>query len=351
MENYDVLGATRPIETFVDRLSNWYLRRSRRRFWRAGESGDKQAAYATLYECLVTLARLIAPAMPFLADALYRTLVVSQDKEAAESVHLADWPEYDRAMIDEGLNAEMRRVLQWASLGHAARNKANRKVRQPLAEVAFSLSSPKEAELLARYADLLGDELNVKKVRPLDAAGEVVSYTLNPLPKALGPKFGARFPKVRSALLGLEPEQAARQLLAGSPLRVKVDGEEFEVLPEEVEVRVSAREGFAVAEEGGALAALRTDITPGLLREGLAREFVRRVQDLRKTSGLEIADRIRLFYTASTTLAEAVEQYRDYVMGETLATELRAGAGPEGAFAADDEFDGEKVTLALLKAR
>ncbi len=351
MENYDVLGATRPIEIFVDRLSNWYLRRSRRRFWRAGESGDKQAAYATLYECLVTLARLIAPAMPFLADAMYRNLVAAQDKEAAESVHLADWPEYDRTMIDESLNEEMRQVLHWASLGHAARNKANRKVRQPLAEIAFSLTSPKEEELLARYADLLGDELNVKKVRPLDAAGEVVSYTLNPLPKALGPKFGARFPKVRGALLGLEAEPAARQLLAGSPLRVKVDGEEFEVLPEEVEVRVSAREGFAVAQEGGALAALRTDITPGLLREGLAREFVRRVQDLRKSSGLEISDRIRLFYVASPVLSEAIEQFREYVMGETLATELGAGAAPEGAFSAEDEFDAETVRLALVKTR
>jgi isoleucyl-tRNA synthetase len=351
MENYDVLGATRPVETFVDRLSNWYLRRSRRRFWRAGESGDKQAAYATLYECLVTLARLIAPAMPFLADAMYRNLVVSQDKEAAESVHLADWPEYDRAMIDENLNEEMRQVLHWASLGHAARNKANRKVRQPLPEIAFSLTSPQEAELLTRYADLLGDELNVKKVRPLDAAGEVVSYTLNPLPKALGPKFGARFPELRAALLALEPEPAARQLLAGSPLHVKINGEEFEVSPEEVEVRVSAREGFAVSEEGGALAALRTDVTPGLLREGMAREFVRRVQDLRKSSALEISDRIRLFYTASPVLIEAIEQFRDYVMAETLATELSAGAAPEGAFSAEDEFDAETVKLALVKTR
>ena len=351
MENYDVLGATRPVETFVDRLSNWYLRRSRRRFWRAGESGDKQAAYATLYECLVTVARLIAPAMPFLADALYRNLVVSLNKEAPESVHLADWPEYDRTLIDESLNGEMRQVLRWASLGHAARNKANRKVRQPLPEIAFSMTSPQEVEILARHADLLGDELNVKKVRPLDVAGEVVSYALNPLPKALGPKFGARFPKLRSALLALDPEKAARALLSGSPLAVSVDGEEFQVTPDEVEVRLTAREGFAVAEEGGLLAALRTDVTPSLLREGMAREFVRRVQDLRKTSGLEISDRIRLFYSASATLAQAIEQFRDYVMGETLAVELTAGAAPEGSPSASDEFDGEHVTVGVLKSR
>jgi isoleucyl-tRNA synthetase len=130
-----------------------------------------------------------------------------------------------------------------------------------------------------------------------------------------------------------------------------VEGEEFQVTPEEVEVRLTAREGFAVAVEGGLLAALRTDVTPSLLREGMAREFVRRVQDLRKTSGLEISDRIRLFYSASATLAQAVEQFRDYVMGETLAVELTAGAAPEGAPAVNDEFDGEHVTVGLLKSR
>jgi isoleucyl-tRNA synthetase len=355
METYDVVGATRPIETFVDRLSNWYLRRSRRRFWRTGgkspaEDADKNAAYATLYECLVTLARLLAPSMPFLADAFYRNLVLGVDPDAQESVHLTTWPEPDRAMIDDKLNEEMRRVLLWASLGHAARNKANRKVRQPLAEAAFAVTSAEDRRILEKYGDLLADELNVKKIRPLDTAGEVVAYTLNPLPKALGPRLGALFPKVRAALMALDAEAAAPMLLSGKSVKVKVDDVEVEAGPGEVEVRMTAREGFAVAPEGGDLAALATELTPALIREGLAREFVRRVQDLRKTADLQISDRIRIFYTASPKLGEAVQQHTDYITSETLAAALTEGPAPKGAHTAADEFDGETLTVALEKA-
>jgi isoleucyl-tRNA synthetase len=350
MENYDVLGATRPIEIFVDRLSNWYLRRSRRRFWRSGGAdGDKNAAYATMYECLVTLARLIAPAMPFLADQIFRNLVAGLNPDAPESVHLADWPEYDRTLIDEKRNEEMRRVLQWASLGHAARNKANRKVRQPLAEAAFAVGSPEEGRILEAYAELLADELNVKKIRPLNTAGEVVAYSLNPLPKALGPKFGALFPKVRTALLALDSEYAATLLMAGKPVPFTVDGQNMEASPEDVEVRMTARAGFAVANEGGMLAALSTELTPSLEREGLAREFVRRVQDLRKSADFKISDRVRVYYTASPKLTDSIGMHADYISGETLAVELRAASAPEGAPSAADEFDGETLTVALEK--
>jgi isoleucyl-tRNA synthetase len=244
----------------------------------------------------------------------------------------------------------MRRVLLWASLGHAARNKANRKVRQPLAEAAFAAASADDRRILEKYADLLADELNVKKIRPLDAAGEVVAYHLNPLPKALGPKHGALFPKVRAALLALDAEAAASLLLSGKPVQVTVEGAEVEALPEEVEVRMTAREGFAVASEGGDLAALATELSPTLVREGMAREFVRRVQDLRKTADLQISDRIRVFYTATPKLAEAVKLHAEYISSETLAVELREGSSPKGAHSAADEFDGETLTVALEKA-
>jgi isoleucyl-tRNA synthetase len=163
LENYDVLGATRPIEAFVDQLSNWYLRRSRRRFWKSESDGDKQAAYATLYEALVTISRLLAPSMPFLAEELYQNLVRKVDKNAAESVHLSEWPEWDAALVDDKLNRDMVLVMKLASVGHAARNKANRKVRQPLSEVAFSVGNAEEMQVIQAYADILADELNVKK--------------------------------------------------------------------------------------------------------------------------------------------------------------------------------------------
>ncbi|GIV64962.1 MAG: isoleucine--tRNA ligase [Bellilinea sp.] len=349
MESYDVLGATRPIETFVDQLSNWYLRRSRRRFWKSESDEDKRAAYATLYEALVTLSKLLAPTMPFIAEELYQNLVRSLDESAPESVHLAQWPGYDLAVIDERLNREMALVMKLASVGHAARNKANRKVRQPLAEAAFSVGTAEEMRVVEAYADLLEDELNVKKVRVLDTTAEAVAYSLNPLPKQLGQKYGSKFPAIRKALLELEPETAAKRLLAGKPLEVVLEGEIFTILPEEVEVRAMAREGFAVASEGAYLAALVTDLTPELVKEGLAREFVRRVQDLRKQADLEISDRIRLYYSATPLLAEAVKDFAGYIQAETLCIEMVDSLPAENLPTTQDTFDDQEVTIALKR--
>ena len=334
----------------MDQLSNWYLRRSRRRFWKTESDADKKAAYATLYEALVTLSKLLAPTMPFMAEELYQNLVRTMNDQAPLSVHLAEWPGFDEAKIEDGLNREMALVMKLASLGHAARNKANRKVRQPLAEAAFAVGSAEEMSVPVKYADLLEDELNVKQVRMLRAAGEAVAFSLNPLPKQLGQKYGGRFPGIRQALLELDASEAARKLLAGEGLEVTAYGQSFQILAEEVEVRMQAREGYAVATDGGYLAALTTELTPDLVLEGLAREFVRRVQDLRKSAGLEIADRIRVRYRASQRLSEAVEAFRDYIMNETLALELIPGDIHEGMAAVTDEFDGEQVSLGLARA-
>ena len=349
-ETYDVLGATRPIETFVDQLSNWYLRRSRRRFWKSESDNDKQAAYATLYEALVTLSKLLAPAMPFMAEEIYQNLVRSFHEHAPLSVHLDEWPGYDGSLIDEKLNREMALTMKLASLGHAARNKANRKVRQPLAEAAFAVGILEEEKIVEQYADLLADELNVKKVRVLKAAGEAVAYSLNPLPKQLGQKYGGRSPKIRAALLALPAEQASQVLMEGKSLPLTVDGESYEILPEEVEVRIQARSGFAVASDGAYLAALVTELTPDLVREGLAREFVRRVQDLRKQADFDISDRIRVYYSATPVLLEAINSFSDYIKAETLALELAPGEVSSDMPVSTDEFDNEQVTIGIVKA-
>ena len=355
LETYDVTGATRPVQAFVDDLSKWYLRRSRRRFWKSESDADKQAAYATLYEALVMLSRLLAPSMPFLADELHQNLVRSVDPAAPESVHLAEWPVFDQTLIDEALNSEMQLVMKLASLGHSARNQAAIKVRQPLSEVAFSVSSADEARALERHADLLADELNVKRVRALGSAGEVISYSLKPLPKQLGQKYKAHFPKVAAAVQQLDAEQAALALLAGNPVQVTVEGQALSILPEEVEVRAEARSGLVVAAEGASLAALHTELTPALVREGLAREFVRRVQDLRKQADFDIADRIRLYVQASPGLAEAIQAHREYIMGETLTVELKTGAAlaqaaGSQATGAEFGFDGETAQVSIVRA-
>jgi isoleucyl-tRNA synthetase len=240
-------------------------------------------------------------------------------------------------------------VMRLVSLGHSARQKANRKVRQPLAEAAFSVGNANERKAVETYADLFTDELNVKQVRLLDSATEAVSHTVKPLPKQLGQKYGNKFPPIQKAILAISSEQAAHTLLEGKALKVEVDGTSYDVLPEEIEVRALAKEGFAVAEEGAYVAALVTELTPELIQEGLAREFVRRVQDLRKSADLDVADRIELFVEASAGLRSAVEAYNDYITAETLTSNLVFASPPKGASTIEDGFEGEKVTVGLVK--
>jgi isoleucyl-tRNA synthetase len=240
-------------------------------------------------------------------------------------------------------------VMRLVSLGHAARQKANRRVRQPLREAAFSVGNVQERAAVERFADLIADELNVKSVRLLDASTEAVSHSLKPLPKQLGQKYGNRFPAIQKAILALDAEQAARALLNGQSLQVEVDGETYEILPQEVEVRAQARSGFEVAEEGPYLAALVTELTPELIAEGLAREFVRYVQDLRKQADLEITDRIVLYVEASEGLRRAIETYRDYIQNETLTVELHFEKPASDLPQRQASFDGQTVLFGIKK--
>ena len=349
-EEYDVLNATRPIEKFVEILSTWYVRRSRRRFWKNDSGADKQAAYSTLYNALTTLAKLFAPAMPFLAEELYQNLVRAVDETAPESVHLADWPKVMDEFIDESINRDMELIMRVVSLGHSARQKANRKVRQPLAEAAFSVGNPAERKALMNNMDVIADELNVKRVRLLDSSTEALTHTIKPLPKQLGQKYGNKYPAIQKAILAMNAEEVASILQSGSPVKVEVDGETYDILSDEVEVKAMAREGFAVAEQGAYVAALVTDLTPELVAEGLAREFVRRVQDLRKAAELDVADRVELFVEASAGLRSAVEAHEAYIKTETLTTKLTFASPPQNASIVNDEFEGEKVKVGLVKA-
>jgi isoleucyl-tRNA synthetase len=351
-ENYDVPNATRPLQEFVEKLSTWYLRRSRRRFWKSESDSDKHAAYSTLYAALMTLSKLLAPAMPFLSEEMYQNLVRSFDPSAPESVHLAHWPESNSALVDESLNDDMALVLRLVSLGHAARNKVNRKVRQPLSEAAFSVGNVDERRGVMDYSDLIADELNVKKVRLLDSSTEAISHVVKPLPKQLGQKYGNKFPAIQKAVLGMDSEVAARALMAGQSLHMTVDGQDYDLLPDEFEVKAMAKEGFAVAEDGPYVAALVTELTSDLVNEGLAREFVRRVQDLRKQASLDVADRIKLYVNATPGLSQAIAAHQDYITTETLALELVFSELPASVTArSEDIFDGENVVYGLTKAQ
>lgn len=352
-ENYDVTSATRPIQAFVEALSNWYVRLSRRRFWKSENDTEKLGAYATLYECLVTLSKLVAPTMPFLSEALYRNLVAGVDESAPISVHLSRWPTHDQSLIDERLINEMRLVERLVSLGRAARESVNIRVRQPLAVAQFVTREPAEAEAVKRLTDLIKSELNVKEVQVLASASDVVQYRLNPLPRLLGKKFGKAFPRVQAMLREGNQDDVRRwatRLTNGQTIIVELDGQTFEMTPEEVEVQQQAAEGFAVAEEGGYLAALDTTLTEELVMEGLAREVVRRVQTMRKDADFNIDDTITVTYVASERLAKAIEQYADYIKAETLSQSWQSGEPSNGFHREDFQFDGETLSLGVKRA-
>jgi isoleucyl-tRNA synthetase len=348
LESYDVTGAARPFQRFVDDLSNWYVRRSRRRFWKGEEDEDKAAAYSTLYECLTTLAKLLAPFMPFIAEEMYQNLVRSADATAPESVHLCDYPQAREAFIDEELVEDTRLVMRLVSLGHGARNRAGIKLRQPLAQALFQVRTESEAESLRRLADQVLDELNVKELVLLEDARQVVDYIVSPVAHLLGKKYGAFFPRIRAALAELDRAELARQVQAGESVALDVVGQTVDLLPEELEVRTEAKEGYAVAEEAGYLAAVSTTLDDDLIQEGLARELVRRIQTMRKEAGFRIEDRITTYYQAGPTLWEVMGALSQYIQGETLSTELIEAEPPAEAYAKTFEIEGEEITLGLV---
>lgn len=363
-DRYDAPGSTRPVQAFVEQLSNWYVRLSRRRFWKGENDADKFGAYATLYECLLTVSKLIAPAMPMLSDMLYRGLTVGIDKNAPESVHLADWPEVNEALVNQRLRDEMDVVQKLVSLGRAARENAELGVRQPLAAAQFVTREKWEAEALEKLGDLIRTELNVKQIVSLKDADEVVTFSLNPIPRLLGKKFGQEFPKVQKALREGDPKQVrawAQALRRGENITAEVDGKTYEATPEEVEVLQGAAQGFAVAEEAGYLAALDTTLTESLIQEGLAREVVRRIQSTRKDADFEIEDKIDIVYSASEKLSAAIQQFADYIREETLGASLKEGEAKNGFFRAefapnddpkqDTSIRGEKLTIGVKRVK
>ncbi|HLU08210.1 MAG TPA: DUF5915 domain-containing protein, partial [Oceanobacillus sp.] len=363
-DKYDVPGATRPVQAFVETLSNWYVRLSRRRFWKSESDSDKLSAYATLYECLVTVSKLIAPTVPFLADAMYRNLVTTHDQSAPISVHLALWPEANPELIDRTMIDEMRLVQRLVSLGRSARESVSMGVRQPLASARFATRDAKEADVVRRLSGLISNELNVKQVEVLEGAADVVEYKLNPLPSILGKKFGKDFPRVQKTLRegdSADVRRWAETLLRDENIVLELDGSTFEMTPEEVEVHRNAAEGYAIAEDGNYLVALDTRLTEDLIMEGLAREVVRRVQTMRKDADFDISDTISLKYTASERLANAIERYADYIRAETLSAQLEQGEPTNGYYRAyfgpdpdgdpkkDTSIDGESLTLAVKR--
>ncbi len=351
-ENYPAAGALRD---FVDGLSNWYVRRSRGRFWRAEADQDKWDAYVTLYEVLVALAKLIAPFTPFLAERMYRNLVVGPAElvgaDVLESVHLCDYPEPDGAMIDEDLSGRMDLVRQVVSLGHAARSDAGIKVRQPMAEVEVILSRSEDGARVRPHAALIAEELNVRSVAFAERADEYVSYELKPNFRALGPRFGKSVRHVAAALAALDGEAAAAaraELATGDAMRVTVEGEEVALTAAEVEVRLESKPGWSAAQGRAGVVVVDTELDDSLLEEGLVRELIHHVQAERKEQDLPYQARIRVHLSLPGELAEVVTRHGEALKAEVLADELQIGALPAGVSAREAQLDAHAIEFAVV---
>lgn len=345
LESYNTIQAGRAIEDFVEYLSNWYIRRSRRRFWKSEDDADKRAAYHTLYTCLTTLSEVMAPFMPFLAEEMYRNLVLSIKPHDLPSVHLQDFPQAKPEKIDMELSSQIRLVMKMASLGRAARSRANIKVRQPLSRVLIKVKDEKEKKVLERLSSPLLEELNIKGLEFLSDKSAVMDIQVSADMSLLGPKYGRRAAEVASLLRALDAGIVANAKNAGKP--VKVQG--FELLPEEIKVEARSKDGYSAAEEGEYLVAVSTELTPELLQEGTARELVHRLQNMRKSAGFDIADYIVLYYDGDSYIQSLMESQSGYIKGETLCRQMVRGLPEEGAYQEKARVDSHDVVLAVKK--
>jgi isoleucyl-tRNA synthetase len=320
MDRYDSYGACESLNAFVDALSNWYVRRSRARYWSSDKQDlDKLDAYWTLYECLVVTTKLIAPFTPFLAEALWGHLSNGLSG-VRQSVHLCDYPTGDFATSDTLLNERMGLLRQIASLGRSARMDSKLKVRQPLSRVEVTLASDAHIDWLRSHDEIVREELNVKEIRYTSGSSPFVTYSVQPNFRKLGPRVGPLLPKLKSTLGAASGAELMDQISRTGKIVLVIDGMELELDGEDIQVRLSAKEGWAAAQGKACVVALNTELTPELIRDGIAKDAIRLIQDLRKNRQCNFTDRIGVtLTTVSNDLAEALKPNIDLIAGETLA--------------------------------
>ncbi len=345
---YDATAAGRRIAEFTDDLSNWYVRRSRRRFWSEGDSADKRAAFATLHTCLVELAGLLAPFTPFIADELHERLVRSVVPDAPDSVHLREFPVPDAKAANPALRQAMRAARQVVELGRRARNEARIGVRQPLRTALVTLPAG-ERDSWSLVADVVADELNVKSIELPQASSDVVERSLKPNFRALGPVFGSRTAEVAKAISAADAEVVAEALSSQGSATIDVGGESFTVTSEQVTVVEEARTGWQVATEGAYSVAIDLTIDEELRSEGIARELVRAINDLRKRRELDLSDRIVLSIEAKDDVARALDAHEQWIAGEVLATSIQRST-PAGGDAEELQVADSAVRVAIERA-
>ena len=344
LENYKITETARILQDFVDELSNWYVRRSRERFWGKEMTQDKINAYMTLYTTLVQFAKITAPMIPFMADDIYRNLVCSIDKTAPESVHLCDFPVANDEWIDTELEESMEDVLDIVVLGRSCRNSANIKNRQPIGTMFVKSKS----ELSDFYKEIIEDELNVKKVEFKDDLKSFTSYTFKPQLRTLGPKYGKFIGEIRNALAEVDGNEAMDELNTNGILKLQLSTIEAELLKEDLLIETAQVEGFESASDNGITVVLDTNLTPELIEEGFVREIISKIQTMRKDSGYEVMDHVVLFQSGNDKIKAVIENNKDRIMNDVLADEIKFDTACDNQ--KEWDLNGEKVTLGLNKA-
>jgi isoleucyl-tRNA synthetase len=348
LDEYWVYPLMDQIETFWDDLSNWYVRLSRRRFWKSQADDDKMAAYATLHEVLVALAKLMGPLAPFLAEEMYQNLVVQADANAPDSVFLNDWPLADDALVDDALEAEMETVRRVVGLGRAARAKSEVKTRQPLQELVLGLSQSGDRDAVRQHLQLVLDEVNVKEMRFVESGHELLTHEIKPNYRTLGPRFGKQMGAVAAAIEGLDPATCATAVENGESVVIEIDGERHDLGPNDLDVRHRELEGYAVANEGGVVAGLSLTLTDELKTEGKAREIVHAVQNARREAGFDVSDRIRLSLSGED-VAPVLAAFKEHIAGEVLALEITTGSPEPGMHVETMSLEGGEVTIGVVR--
>ena len=345
LANYRIPETARALQEFVDDMSNWYVRRSRERFWAKGMEQDKINAYMTLYTALVNVSKAAAPMIPFMTEDIYRNLVCSIDKTAPESVHLCDFPKADMAHVDKELEANMDEVLKIVVMGRACRNTANIKNRQPIANMF--VKAPKE--LPEYFADIIRDELNSKKVTFTQDVKDFTSYSFKPQLKTVGPKYGKLLGGIKQALSALDGNQAMDELKDKGSITLDINGSEVVLYETDLLIDTAQIEGYVSEQDNDITVVLDTNLTPELIEEGFVRELISKVQTMRKEAGFEVMDRIRLYAADNEKILTVLKDHMDEIKDEVLADEIVLGS--VAGYEKEWSINGEGVRMGVEKTQ
>ena len=341
LENYRIPEAAKALQSFVDDMSNWYVRRSRERFWAKGMEQDKINAYMTLYTALVTVAKAAAPMIPFMTEDIYQNLVKSIDASAPESIHLCDFPEVHENWIDPKMEEDMADLLEIVVMGRAARNTANIKNRQPIGTMYVK----SEFQLSEFYKEIIEDELNVKEVVFKDDIADFISYSFKPQMRTVGPKYGKLLNKIKTVLSELDGNKAMAELKSTGELKLDIDGQEIVLLEEDLLIDMAQMEGYVSESDHTITVVLDTNLTPELIEEGFVRELVSKIQTMRKEAGFEVMDKIRVYAKDNDKIVDIMKNHGDEIKSEVLAEDIVTGE--KKGYEKEWNINSEKVTMAV----